>query len=168
MGLAGYSAIKILAPAFYALNDARTPMLVSLVSILVNLAAASTMVKLAGLGHLGLALSTSAVALFGSVALFLLLRSRIGGIHGRALARSVAKILTASAAMGLACYFSSRGVHAWLGARKIAQIADVAISIPLGALVYYALCRTMRVAELEAAWGALAAPLARRLGIGRR
>jgi len=126
------------------------------------------MVKLAGLGHLGLALSTSAVALFGSAALFLLLRRRIQHLHGRALAASVVKILCASAAMGLVCYLSSRGVHHWLGARKIGQIADVAISIPLGGLVYYALCRAMRVAELEAAWSALAAPLARRLGLARR
>jgi putative peptidoglycan lipid II flippase len=168
VGLAGYSAIKILAPAFYALNDARTPMLVSLVSILVNLAVASTMVKLAGLGHLGLALSTSAVALFGSVALFLLLRRRIQRMHGRALASSVAKILCASAAMGAVCYLSSSGVHHWLGARKLAQIADVAISIPLGAAVYYALCRAMRVAELEAAWAALATPLARRFSAAPR
>jgi putative peptidoglycan lipid II flippase len=168
VGLAGYSAIKILAPAFYALNDARTPMLVSLVSILVNLAVASTMVKLAGLGHLGLALSTSAVALFGSVALFLLLRRRIQRLHGRALASSVAKILCASAAMGAVCYLSSSGVHHWLGARKLAQIADVAISIPLGAAVYYALCRAMRVAELEAAWAALATPLARRFSAAPR
>jgi putative peptidoglycan lipid II flippase len=168
VGLAGYAAIKILAPAFYALNDARTPMVVSVVSILVNLAAASSMVKLAGLGHLGLALSTSAVALFGSAALFILMRKRIHGMHGRALAASVAKILCASAAMGVMCYVSSRGVHGWLGARKIAQIADVAVSIPLGGLVYYGLCRAMRVAELEAAWGALAAPLARRLGLNRR
>jgi putative peptidoglycan lipid II flippase len=165
VGLAGYSAIKILAPAFYALNDARTPMLVSLASILINLATASTMVKLAGLGHLGLALSTSAVALFGSAALFLLLRKRIQRMHGRALAASVAKILAASAAMGIACYFSSRGVHDWLGAGKLSQLVDVAISIPLGAVVYYALCRAMRVAELESAWQALGAPLARKLGI---
>lgn len=168
VGLAGYSAIKILAPAFYALNDARTPMLVSLVSIVVNLAVASTMVKLAGLGHLGLALSTSAVALFGSAALFILLRKRIGHLHGRALAASVAKILCASAAMGVVCYCSGRGVHHWLGARKIGQIADVAVSVPLGALVYYGCCRAMRVAELEAAWAALAAPLMRRLGLARR
>jgi peptidoglycan biosynthesis protein MviN/MurJ (putative lipid II flippase) len=134
----------------------------------VNLAVASTMVKLAGLGHLGLALSTSAVALFGSVALFLLLRRRIQRLHGRALAASVIKVLCASAAMGCACYLSSRGVQHWLGSRKLAQIADLAISIPLGALVYYSLCRAMRVAELESAWGALAAPLARRLGFGRR
>jgi putative peptidoglycan lipid II flippase len=165
VGLAGYSAIKILAPAFYALDDARTPMLVSLASILINLAVASTMVKLAGLGHLGLALSTSAVALFGSVALFLLLRKRIQRMHGRALAASVAKILVASAAMGLACYFSSRGIHHWLGERKVSQLVDVAVSIPLGALVYYAVCRALRVAELESAWQALGAPLARKLGL---
>jgi putative peptidoglycan lipid II flippase len=168
VGLAGYSAIKILAPAFYALNDARTPMLVSLVSIVVNLAVASSMVKLAGLGHLGLALSTSAVALFGSAALFMLLRKRLQRMHGRALASSVVKILIASAAMGLACYFSSRAVHHWLGTRKIAQLVDLAVSIPLGGMVYYALCRAMRVAELEAAWAALAGPLSRRLDFPRR
>src|SRR5438132_9369043 len=36
VGLAGYSAIKILAPAFYALGDARKPMIVSLLSIGTN------------------------------------------------------------------------------------------------------------------------------------
>ena len=167
VGLAGYASIKVLAPAFYALNDARTPMLVSLISILINLAAASTMVKLAGLGHLGLALSTSSVALFGSAALFLLLRKRIRRLHGRALGASVAKILTAAAAMGLVCYFSSHGIHRWLGAGKLSQLVDVAISIPLGGLVYYAVCRILRVAELESAWRALAVPLARRLGLAR-
>jgi len=164
IGLAGYAAIKILAPAFYALNDARTPMLVSLASILINLAVASTMVKLAGLGHLGLALSTSAVALFGSAVLFILIRKRIGRMHGRALGASVAKILAASAAMGVACYFSSRGMHLWLGAGKVAQLADLAASLPLGVAVYYVLCRALRVAELEAAGRALAGPLKRVLG----
>lgn len=168
VGLAGYASIKVLAPAFYALNDARTPMLVSLASILINLAVASSMVKLAGLGHLGLALSTSAVAIFGSAALFVLLRKRIRRIHGRALAASVGKILVASAVMGLVCYLSSRGVHYWLGARRLAHLADVAVSVPLGALVYYGLCRAMRVAELEAAWRAIAGPLARRLGLATR
>ena len=36
LGLAGYSALKVLNPAFYALHDARTPMLVSVLSIAVN------------------------------------------------------------------------------------------------------------------------------------
>ena len=36
IGLTGYAAIKILSPAFYALNDAKTPMLIAIASIAVN------------------------------------------------------------------------------------------------------------------------------------
>ena len=36
VGLVGYSAAKVLNPAFYALSDAKTPMYVSLLSIAVN------------------------------------------------------------------------------------------------------------------------------------
>ena len=53
IGLAGYAALKVLSPAFYALGDARTPMLVSLGSIVVNYAAAGTMIRVARLGHAG-------------------------------------------------------------------------------------------------------------------
>ena len=62
-------------------------MLVSLVSIAVNYATASLLIRFTGLGHAGLALSTSAVAIFGVVALFVILRKRIGGIYGRNLDR---------------------------------------------------------------------------------
>ena len=67
--------------------------------------------------------------------------------------------------MGVVCYFSSRGVHRWLGARKVAQLADLAASLPLGVAVFYTMCRALRVAELEAAGRAIAGPLARRLGL---
>ena len=36
IGLVGYSAAKVLNPAFYALHDARTPMIISFGSIAVN------------------------------------------------------------------------------------------------------------------------------------
>src|SRR3954454_20581042 len=36
IGLTGYAAIKILSPAFYALNDAKTPMIIAIASIAVN------------------------------------------------------------------------------------------------------------------------------------
>src|SRR4029077_2902136 len=131
IGLAGYAAIKVLAPAFYALNDARTPMLVSLASILINLAAASSMVKLAGLGHAGLALSTSLVALFGSVVLFEVLRRRIGSVQGRRITISFLKIAAASGLMGAACALSSRLVGHWIGISRLARVVDLAVSIPL-------------------------------------
>jgi putative peptidoglycan lipid II flippase len=162
VGLAGYSALKVLNPAFYALHDARTPMFVSLVSIGVNYVTASFLFRDTGLGHAGLALSTSVVAVFGAVALFLMLRKRIGGIYGRNLIDSVWKITAASAVMGAAVLLASHGIETWLGAERPARLIDLAASIPLGLLVFYAACRILRVSELELAARALADPLARR------
>jgi len=167
VGLAGYSALKVLAPAFYALDDARTPMLVSLASIAINYAVAASMTRSGLLGHAGLALATSAVALFGFVALFLVLRQRIGGIHGRRLARSVIQILLASALMGCAVAALSRFLQNELGTSRVARLADLALSIPAGVAVFYAACRLLKVGELETAVRALAAPLAARLAGSR-
>ena len=163
IGLAGYAAIKVLAPAFYALNDARTPMLVSLASILINVIAASSMVKFAGLGHAGLALSTSLVALFSSIALFDVLRRRIGGIQGRRLSASFVKIAGASAIMGAVCALSSRFIGHWLGVSRMARVIDLAVSVPLGLIVFFAMAKWFRLPEMESAGRALLAPLARRM-----
>ncbi|HTB18134.1 MAG TPA: murein biosynthesis integral membrane protein MurJ [Bryobacteraceae bacterium] len=155
LGLAGYSALKVLNPAFYALHDARTPMIVSLLSIVVNYFTASLLFRHSGLGHAGLALSTAAVATFGGVALFLILRNRIGGIYGRNLMDSVWKIIVASAVMGAAVLLSSRAIEGVLGAGRLGRLVDLAASIPLGLLVFYAACRILRVTELELATRAL-------------
>ncbi|HUB82704.1 MAG TPA: murein biosynthesis integral membrane protein MurJ [Bryobacteraceae bacterium] len=149
-GLAGYSALKTLAPAFYALDDARTPMLVSVASIAVNFVTAWVMVKWAGIGHAGLALSTAAVAVFGAVALLVVLRRRLAGIGLRKLAASGAKIAAAAALMGVACKLSSALVHTAMAGRAHVALVDVAISIPLGVAVFYAAARAWRIEELEA------------------
>jgi putative peptidoglycan lipid II flippase len=161
VGLAGYSALKVLNPAFYALHDARTPMLVSIITIALNYVTATFLLRDTSLGHAGLALSTSAVAIFGAVALFLILRKRIGGIHGRNLAASIWKITAASAVMGAAVLLSSHGIESWLGVGRFGRLIDLALSIPLGILIFYAACRVLRVSELELATRALADPLAR-------
>ena len=163
IGLAGYAAIKVLAPAFYALNDARTPMLVSLASILINVIAASSMVKFAGLGHAGLALSTSLVALFSSITLFEVLRRRIGGIQGRRLTASFVKITAASAMMGAVCALSSRSIEHWIGVTRMARVIDLAVSVPLGLIVFFAMAKWFQLPEMESARRALLAPLTRRL-----
>jgi putative peptidoglycan lipid II flippase len=164
IGLSGYAALKVLSPAFYALGDARTPMLVSLGSILVNFAVASTMVRVSGLRHAGLALSTSAVALFGFVILFLILRNRIGGIEGRALAAQLGKVGAASVAMAGAVAVSSHFAEARLGVSQLARLADLAVSIPVGLAVYYGLCRALGVSDIDMAVRAFTAPMRRRLG----
>jgi len=149
-GLAGYSALKTLANAFYALDDARTPMLVSLASIAVNFAAAYGMVRWAGIGHAGLALSTAGVAIFGSLTLLVALQRRLAGMGLRKLAGSAAKIAAAAALMGAVCKLSSVLVHRAMGTHSHVALIDVAVSIPLGVAVFYVAARALRIEELEA------------------
>jgi putative peptidoglycan lipid II flippase len=159
VGLTGYSALKVIGPAFYALNDARTPMLVSLASILVNYFAASWMSV--WFGFAGLALSTSVVALFGALALFAILRSRIHGVYGRDLASSILKIVAASAVMGAVVWGSNALITGQLGAGRLAHLTDLLISVPLGVTVFYMACRLLRVSELELVARAMSASIQR-------
>jgi putative peptidoglycan lipid II flippase len=160
-GLAGYAGAKILNPAFYALRDSRTPMIVSLGSIAVNFAAAYATVNHTRLGHAGLALSTTSVAIFSFLALFAVIRVRIGGLYGRDLAASVAKIGMAALAMGAAVAMIHLGMERALGVSKAFSALKLLVCIPAGAAVFYAVCRAFRVAELELAMSGLLAPLRR-------
>ena len=162
VGLAGYSALKVLNPAFYALHDARTPMIISLISIAVNYATASFLLNSTSLSHAGLALSTSTVAIFGALALFLILRTRIGGMYGRSLAASIGKITVASGVMGGAVWLSSQQIQHSLGIGRLGRLIDLAVSIPVGLIVFYFSCRSLRVSELDLATRALAGPALRR------
>lgn len=148
IGLAGYSVLKLIAPAFYALGDARTPMIVSMLSVLVNAAGAFTMVRIIGFGHAGLAFTASIVATFTSVTLLFLLRGRIGGIEGRAMAASLVRILCAAGVMGVICREVTIVSHALPVPAIVSRIADVVIGIPAGAATFYGVASAMRVPEL--------------------
>ena len=106
IGLAGYAAVKVLSPAFYALNDARTPMLVSLGSIAVNFVMNSLLVE--PFGHVGLAFSTSTVALVNFL-LLALLCAVVWAAGGRQLA-VVLRISAASLAMAAVAWVVSESL----------------------------------------------------------
>ncbi len=154
IGLAGYAAVRVLAPAFYALDDSRTPMLVSLGSIAVNYAVNSLLVG--PLGHVGLALSTSAVALVNFTLLLVFMRRRLGRIEGRRLARSLAKICFASALMAAAAWLVSAGLASHLSLSGFAlYLAQVVAAIASALVVFYFACRILYVEELSEALNAI-------------
>jgi len=160
VGLMGYAAIKILAPAFYALGDARTPMIISLLSMLTNFVMNWSLVDV--MQERGLALSTSTVALANCGLLYFIMRKRINGIEGRRTAIALTKILAASAVMGLACWAVSMGLSRALGDTFAARLANVLVSVGLGAALFYILASLLRVEELKSATGALAGRFLRR------
>jgi putative peptidoglycan lipid II flippase len=159
LGLAGYAAIKILAPAFYALNEARTPMMISLLSMATNFVMNWMLVGV--LQERGLALSTSTVALMNFALLYAIMRRRVDGIEGRRTAITVAKILAASVVMGVVCWAMSSFIGRIAGAGFAARMANVAASVSAGAGVFYIVASMLGVQELKAATDVFAGRFAR-------
>ena len=147
IGLTGYAAIKILGPAFYALDDAKTPARVAVLSIAINLACNWLAVRVLDLGHGGLALSTSVVAICNSALLYYLLRKKLGG-GPLGLGSDVWRIAAATVAMGVALGLWMD----WIGGRDVGftrSLVCVATAVPLGVVVFYAVGRMLGISELD-------------------
>jgi putative peptidoglycan lipid II flippase len=160
-GLAGYAAVKILSPAFYALGDARTPMLISLGSIVVNYAMNSVLVR--AFGHVGLAFSTSAVALVNFLLLALLMRRRLGRLEGRRLGATVMKICLATVPMAAVAWSVNELCTLLPLSGIVLKLTRVAASMGSAAVVFYGVCRWLRLTELNDAIDAVAGKILRRL-----
>src|SRR6267143_129948 len=89
IGLAAYSAVKVLAPAFYALDKRYLPMVVSIFSIAINFLLNWFFMFKVGLGHRGLALSTSLVALTNFLLLYIMVRYYAKRMDTRTMPRTV-------------------------------------------------------------------------------
>lgn len=156
LGLTAYSAIRVLAPAFYALNETRIPMMASVLSIITNYVVASLSINQFGLGHRGLAMSVSAVAIANFSLLLFFMRRRLNGIEGRALLTTFVKVVLASLAMGAVCSYSVQWTYQVIGRGSlIARAVDVAIAILIGVAVFVGMARLLRVRELSQLSGAL-------------
>jgi putative peptidoglycan lipid II flippase len=145
-GLIGYSVVKLVSPAFYALGNSRIPVISSAASVAFNIAVNLMLVR--SLGHSGLALGTAAAALLNAAVLLVLLRARLGGLDGRRLMVASAKISFASIAMGVAAYYGERALHIPFGGiHLVTQAARVFGAIGLGIGVLTVSAHLLRIEE---------------------
>jgi putative peptidoglycan lipid II flippase len=148
LGLLGYSVVRIASPTFYALGQNRTPVMVSVATVLVNAGLNIALVRV--LGYRGLALGTSIAALFNAALLLVLLRRRLHGIEGGRVSASFIRIAVASAAMGVATFAADRVLAVWLpGGGLVAQIVRLASTIGVSLLVLAGAAHLLRVSEFR-------------------
>ncbi|MEO7271177.1 MAG: murein biosynthesis integral membrane protein MurJ [Vicinamibacterales bacterium] len=155
-GLIGASIVKIASPTFYALRDARTPVLVSVGSVAVNLLL--NLAVLDGLGYRGLALGTSIASLVNAGLLVWLLQRRLADVDGAPVAPALLKILVASLAMGAGAWLAERelsrvlpsGVAIWKHLDVYLTIR-LGLAITTGVVILVAAARALRLAELDEA-----------------
>jgi putative peptidoglycan lipid II flippase len=156
LGLAAYSGIKVLAPAFYAIDRRTTPMLVSFGAIGVNLLLNWLFTFRMGMGHCGLALSTGCVALANFLALYVLMRSALGAMESRQLLAGLARILAAGAVLSAVCVYGGE----WVGlggseGGKLLLSARLGVVIAAGATAFFACAQLLGVAEMDDLLGAV-------------
>jgi putative peptidoglycan lipid II flippase len=160
IGLAGYAALKVLVNAFYALERRKTPMLVSLLAVGLNLLLNWIFTFRLGWGHRGLAFSTGCIATINFLLLYFLMQAQLKGLESRRLLVLLAKIAAANAALIAVCAASSHWLLAdWPHQALLPKIGALVLTVIVGCAVFAGCGILLHIEELKE----LRAALMRRL-----
>ncbi len=99
ISLFAQSVVPLLARGFYALEDTRTPVIISVVSIGLNIAAAFFLGHIFGV--IGLVIAFSLAAVIDFLLHLLFLRGRLGGLDDAGIAKSIGRIIFSASLAGL-------------------------------------------------------------------
>jgi len=145
VGLASYAAIKVAAPAFYALGRTRVPLVASLSAVGANLL--WNVLTFRHLGHVGLALGTSLAATVNLTVLLVAFQVQIRQLITAAFLGTVVRILTAAAVMGAAIWPLERWLSGVVPAGTGGAAVTALVPVGVGAAVYFLAARTLGVGE---------------------
>ena len=142
MGLVGFSIVKILAPAYFARENTRTPVRIALIALAVNLALSVslawylTSVEFTG-PHAGLALATSVAAVLNAALLYRGLRHESVLMHTSGWPKLLLRVALANAVMSVVLMQMSRSLAWWIAAANSQRILWLAVTVVVGAGVYF-------------------------------
>ena len=137
LGLVAYSCIKVLSPAFYAIDRKWTPMLVSFGSVALNVALNSWFLFRLHLGHRGLALSTTICAIANFIALYFLMLGPAKSLESGKSFRLLVRCALAAIPLGLVCWAAIEfGPHLVPGSLFWKRVWVLAVTIPAAGGAY--------------------------------
>jgi putative peptidoglycan lipid II flippase len=157
VGLYAYSGVKVLAPAFYALDRPRVPVVGSILGMVANVALNAALYPL--LGFRGVALGVSLAAGVNFLVLLLAWRQAYGGLGGAGVLPQLGRVLLASAVLATVAWGTAAALAAALPGGGLGRQAVVGlVPVVAGAAAYFGMARLLGIAEL----GELGAALRRR------
>src|ERR1700678_977879 len=163
IGLAGYAALKVLVNAFYALDRRKTPMMVSFLTVALNLLFNWIFTFRLGWGHRGLAFSTGCVATFNFLLLYALMHRHLGGLESRRMLIMLGKVAAAAVALAAVCAASSHWLlSGWATQTFWSKLAALIATVAAGGLVFGGCAAALRIEEIDALIAAFRRRLRRR------
>jgi putative peptidoglycan lipid II flippase len=146
-GLVFNGAMLMLNRAFFSLQSNWIPTSVALGNLALNAVLDAIFYRF---GTWGIPLSTAVCNVAGSIALVILLRRRLGGLDGSAIASSTARITAASALVAVVSYGVWRPLDDALGRSFPAQVVSLGAALAASVAVYLGACAALRVREMRA------------------
>ena len=134
LGLPAFVLIKILAPAFYARHDMKTPVRAGVVSLVSNIGFSLALIS--PLAHTGLAAATSAAAAVNAGLLYVNLRRVRVYAAAPGWPALLLKVVVASVLMGAVLWTPGMDTASWLAAGPLARVARLGFWVMIGIVVY--------------------------------
>jgi putative peptidoglycan lipid II flippase len=154
LGLVPFAVFQLYLRAFYALQDTKTPFLINCGAVVINTAVNIPLFGL--LGVEGLAAGHAIAYIFGMSVQARYLSRRIGGLDGRAVAASTARIAAASAGMGVIVWGLWRILDGIIdSAGLVSEATLVVVPVAAGVASYLAFAHMLGVQELDYVRGLL-------------
>lgn len=147
VGMAFVSVNTLLNRAFYSIRKSWVPLTVGVANLALNALLDWALYRPLGVG--GITLSTSLVSIFNFFALLVLLNPRIGGVDGRRVAWSAARMLIALIPLSAVAYVVWWALDASLGRNLWAQVVSTGVAYLSGGAVYLGAAWAMRIPEVR-------------------
>ena len=152
LGLVAFAGVKVIVPTFYALGNAKTPVMAAVCAVVVNIVLNLLLMK--PMGYRGLALATTIAAVVNISLLVIFLHRRLGTLDGRRIMRSLFRVGLAAAGMGFLIWSGSQrwlpdcglGMPRWELACKVCSL------IIFGVFAYIAFAWFFKVPEQARVW----------------
>jgi len=147
IGLMAYSAVKVIVPVYYALDDTKWPVIGSFSAVAVNVII--ILFTLDYLQHRSIALGTSISMIFNFFMLFFILYKKIDTFHLQRLIQSVIKIAIGSTIMAYLLYLAlSKANQYALLTSTWNTVLFLTITIPTGAALFGISIYLLKVPEV--------------------
>lgn len=141
VGLPAFMLIKILASAFYARQNIKTPVKIAAIAMIVNLIFNALLIF--PLKHAGLALSTSIAATLNATLLWIFLMKRGIFQPSRVWRKTIAQLVVANGAMGILVAWMAGALTPWLAWPVMTRVAHLLLILLAGLLLYVGLLWVM-------------------------
>jgi len=142
-----FSLLQILNRAYYAMHDTFTPLMMSVLNIVVNLVVELPLVWI--LGEAGMAVGTLVSFAIQAVLTLYLLDRRVGGLELRSIAQPVVKMCVASGLMWLACIGLQQLPIYPHAASRFVWLTQLCALMIVGGGVYLLTCKMLGVETMR-------------------